>query len=128
MNLVLATSVLCCAASISLSIWVARTLHRNGRIFLIEAFRGTVRMADALNDLLVVGFYLINLGFILLFLKQGAHPGSLVECAKYLAPKLGIVLLVLGVMHFFNMFNFNSMRQKGGLHRHPAPPPLEKQP
>jgi hypothetical protein len=129
MNLVLATYLFYSAISISLTVWVARTLHKNGRIFLIDAFRGNVQMADAVNHLLVVGFYLINLGFILLFLKQGEHPRTVVDCAEYLATKLGIVLLVLGVMHFFNMFNFNSMRLKGSASKHGAtPPPLNQQP
>ena len=123
MNPVLITYALYCSISIYLTVWVARTLHRNGRIFLVDAFRGNTQMADAVNHLLVVGFYLINLGFILLFLKQGAHPKTPVECAEYLATKLGIVLLVLGVMHFFNMFNFNSMRQKGA-NRGATPPPI----
>ena len=99
--------------SIAMTAWVARTLHKNGRIFLLEAFNDNEEMADAVNHLLVVGFYLINVGFILLFLHYGAKPESLVEGIEYIATKLGVVLLSLGVMHFFNMFNFDRMRKKG---------------
>ena len=99
--------------SIGMTIWVARTLHKNGRIFLLDAFNGKDEMADSVNHLLVVGFYLINLGFILLFLRFGTPPETLVEGIEYIATKLGVVLLVLGGMHFFNMFNFNRMRKKG---------------
>ena len=99
--------------SIAMTIWVARTLHKNGRIFLLEAFNDNEEMADAVNHLLVVGFYLINSGFILLFLHYGTKPESLVEGIEYIATKLGVVLLSLGVMHFFNMFNFDRMRKKG---------------
>src|SRR3712207_7694262 len=48
--------------SVSLTVWVARTLYRNGRVFLVEAFRGNEAVADSVNHLLVVGFYLINIG------------------------------------------------------------------
>jgi len=99
--------------SIGMTIWVARTLHKNGRIFLLDAFNGKDEMADSVNHLLVVGFYLINLGFILLFLRFGTPPETLVDGIEYIATKLGVVLLVLGGMHFFNMFNFNRMRKKG---------------
>ena len=99
--------------SIGMTIWVARTLHKNGRIFLLDAFNGKDEMADSVNHLLVVGFYLINLGFILLFLRFGTPPETLVDGIEYVATKLGVVLLVLGGMHFFNMFNFNRMRKKG---------------
>jgi len=99
-------------ASAGMTIWVARTLHKNGRLFLIDAFHGDEPRADAVNHLLVVGFYLINIGFILLFLKTEAKPNGMVEGIELAAFKLGIVMLVLGGMHFFNMFNFDKMRRK----------------
>ena len=110
--------------SIAMTIWVARTLHKNGRIFLLDAFHGKEEMADSVNHLLVVGFYLINIGFILLFLRLGAKPETLVEGIEYIATKIGVVMLVLGVMHFFNMVNFDRLRKKG---KHLAPltaPPI----
>src|SRR5436190_21588244 len=99
--------------SVVLTVWVARTLHRNGRIFLVEAFHGNDHMADSVNHLLVVGFYLINIGYITLALKYGDKPNDTQEAVEFLSTKIGLVLLVLGVMHFFNMFNFDKMRRKG---------------
>ena len=114
--------------SISMTVWVARTLHKNGRIFLLDAFNGKEEMADSVNHLLVVGFYLINIGFILLFLRYGTKPETLVEGIEYIATKLGVVLLVLGLMHFFNMFNFNRMRKKGRNHAAAVPPVIATAP
>lgn len=108
-------------ASLGMTIWVARTLHKNGRLFLVEAFAGNQALADSVNHLLLVGFYLINIGFILLFLRVGPKPGDMVGGVEYISTKLGIVILVLGIMHFFNMFNFSRMRKKGLT---PRPPPL----
>jgi hypothetical protein len=99
--------------SLAMTIWVARTLHANGRLFLIDAFHGDEARADAVNRLLVVGFYLVNIGFVLLFLKYGEKPTDTVTGIEYAATKLGVVMLVLGAMHFFNMYNFNEMRKKG---------------
>jgi len=107
--------------SIAMTVWVARTLHKNGRIFLLDAFKGKEEMADSVNHLLVVGFYLINIGFILLFLRLMEKPKTLVEGIEYIATKLGVVLLVLGAMHFFNIFNFDRMRKKG-MHHNTMPP------
>ena len=109
--------------SIAMTIWVARTLHKNGRVFLLEAFEGKEEMADSVNHLLVVGFYLINFGFILLYLRFGTKPETVVEGIEYIATKLGVVLLVLGAMHFFNIFNFDRLRKKG-LHHNTMPPVL----
>lgn len=99
--------------SVAMTVWVARTLHKNGRVFLVQAFRGREDMADSVNHLLVVGFYLINLGFIAAALRYGAKPRDVQEVIEFLSTKLGIVLLVLGGMHFFNLFNFDKMRKKG---------------
>ena len=109
--------------SIAMTAWVARTLYKNGRIFLVDAFGGNEKMADSVNHLLVVGFCLINIGFILLYLRFGTKPQTLVEGIEYIGTKLGVVLLVLGAMHFFNIFNFDRMRKKG-LGHNPTPPVL----
>lgn len=98
--------------SAGMTIWVAKTLHKNGRLFLIDAFHGDEPRADAVNHLLVVGFYLMNIGFILLFLKADIKPNGIVEGIEFAAYKLGVVMLVLGAMHFFNIFNFDKMRRK----------------
>lgn len=99
--------------ALGMTVWVARTLHKNGRVFLVQAFRGREDMADSVNHLLVVGFYLINIGFIATALRYGDKPHDLQEMIEFLSTKLGVVLVVLGAMHFFNMFNFDKMRRKG---------------
>jgi len=98
--------------SLGITIWVARTLHKNGRIFLVEAFNDNEKIADSVNHLLVVGFYLVNFGFVSLFLKYGRPPTNNQEVFEYLSSKIGVVLVVLGIMHFFNIFNFAKMRSK----------------
>ena len=112
MTLVTISYLIYIAISIALTIWVARTLHRNGRVFLVEAFHGNEHMADSVNHLLVVGFYLINVGFVVLALKYGDKPVDVQTAVEFLSTKVGLVLVVLGGMHFFNMFNFDKMRRK----------------
>jgi len=114
MNLiVLLTYGVYAVATVGMTVWVAQTLYRNGHIFLVEAFHGNGEMAAAVNHLLRVGFYLVNLGFVLVFLRYGDHPETAVGAIEYVTTKVGIVLVVLGLMHFFNMFNFDKMRKKG---------------
>lgn len=109
--------------SLGLTIWVAKTLHKNGHLFLVEAFHGDEDKAKAVNHLLVVGFYLVNLGFVLLFLSVGKPPEDMISGIEYTATKIGVVLLVLGGMHFFNMFNFDRMRRKAKASSQSNPPP-----
>ena len=107
--------------SIGLTIWVARTLSRNGRVFLIDSFLGNSELADSVNHLLVVGFYLINIGYISLALKYGDKATDLPGAIETLSTKVGLVLVVLGVMHFFNLFIFSKMRRRALL-RNQKPP------
>lgn len=111
--------------SVCLTVWVAKTLHKNGRIFLVDSFLGNEPMADSVNHLLVVGFYLINVGYITLALKYGEKPADLQGVLELLSTKVGVVLLVLGGMHFFNLLVFSKMRRRALLHA--APPPIPTQ-
>jgi hypothetical protein len=105
-----------------LTFWVARTLFKNGRIFLVDVFHGNEPLADSVNHLLVVGFYLINLGFVSLALRVGYDIATWRQGIETLSWKVGMVLLVLGGMHFFNLFVFTRIRRSAML-RH-APPPV----
>ena len=95
--------ILYLAISIGLTVWVARTLSTNGEVFLIECFGHDETLAKSTNHLLVVGFYLVNLGFILLTLQFGREPDTLTEAIRFLSSKVGLAVVVLGGMHFFNM-------------------------
>lgn len=89
--------------TIAITIWVARTLHDNGEIFLIQCFGHDAELAKSTNHLLVVGFYLVNIGFITLTLSLGAEPRSYTDAIRFLSGKVGLAVIVLGGMHFFNM-------------------------
>src|SRR5215831_10972449 len=110
------------AISVLLTVWVARTLHKNGRIFLVDSFLGNEPLADSVNHLLVVGFYLINIGFVTLALKYGEKAVDAQSGLEILSSKVGLVLVVLGVMHFFNLFVFSRLRRRAVQSR--SVPPL----
>jgi len=125
MNYIVATYALYLAISVALTIWVARTLHKNGRLFLVDAFHGNEALADSINHLLVVGFYLMNIGYVSLALKYGDKAADLAGLLEALSTKVGAVLLILGGMHFFNLYVFSKMRRRALLQG--APPPLPPQ-
>jgi hypothetical protein len=112
--------------SIALTVWVARTLVRNGRIFLVDSFLGNESLADSVNHLLAVGFYLVNVGYVALALKYGEKPVDLAQAIEALSTKVGLVLLVLGAMHFFNLYIFSRLRRRALL-RSQKPPVLPEQ-
>lgn len=119
MTIVVSTYLVYLAISIALTVWVAHTLHKNGRIFLVDVFHGNEALADSVNHLLVVGFYLINLGYVSMALKLGYVINNTQEGIEALSVKIGMVLIVLGGMHFFNLFVFSRMRRRSNRQEHP---------
>ena len=55
--------------SVGIMVFVGSALSRSGRAFLRDVFGGDESLAEAVNRLLVVGFYLLNLGFVTLTLR-----------------------------------------------------------
>ena len=122
MDLTVVAYVIYLLVSIALTVWVARTLSHNGRIFLSDVLHGNEKLADAVNHLLVVGFYLVNLGFVALYLHQSDEISNAREIFEALSTKLGVVLLVLGVMHLGNVYVLNKIRRRGVMEREQTPP------
>lgn len=120
-NLLVYTYTIYLSLSIGLTVWVARTLFKHGRIFLVDAFTGNEALADSVNHLLIVGFYLINIGYVSLALREYKHPQDASEIMEMLSYKIGYVLVVLGGMHFFNLFVFSRIRKRGMATPRPQP-------
>lgn len=108
--------------SIAMTVWVARTLHKNGHVFLVDSFGGNEALAASVNHLLVVGFYLINIGYVSLALRETVRPQGAAAAIELLSRKIGWVLLVLGAMHFFNMLVIAKMRRRALEHQRATQP------
>ncbi|MFC1409469.1 hypothetical protein ACEZCY_09735 [Streptacidiphilus sp. N1-12] len=117
------TYVIYLVLSIGLTVWVAQTLSRSGHVFLADVFHGNEKLADAVNHLLVVGFYLVNLGFVALWLRGGDTDVVDVRgIFTALSYKVGTVLLVLGVLHLMNVYVLNRIRRRGLMDSEQRPP------
>jgi len=122
MDWTVATYVAYLLISVPLTIWVAQTLFRHGQVFLDDVFADTAGLARAVNRLLVVGFYLLNLGFVSLFLRIGGQIDDARGLLEALSVKIGVVSVVLGLMHFLNVYVFNALRRRNRLEALRVPP------
>lgn len=112
MNYFILTYAIYLLVSISLTVWVAKVLFNNGRIFLVDIFHGNAPLADSVNRLLLVGFYLINIGYISLALKESGLITDARVVVEVLSYKLGFIILILGGMHFINLTIFFKLRNR----------------
>ncbi len=99
--------------SVAITIFVSKTLSKNGEIYLIDGFNGNKELAKSVNHMLVVGFYLLNIGFVLLRLKTNSLIIDIESMIVYLSYSIGFVLIVLGAFHFFNMIIIHKFRESG---------------
>src|SRR5689334_10608058 len=112
MNYFILTYAIYLPLTIALTIWVAKTLFTNGRVFLVDIFHGNEALADSVNQLLVVGFYLINIGYAVYTLQIFGEINSAQVVIEKLSLKIGAIILILGGMHFFNLFVFFRLRSR----------------
>lgn len=124
MDLTVLTYVIYLAVAIPLTMWVAKALHRYGEVFLDDVFGGDARLAHAVNQLLVIGFYLLNLGYVALFMTSHQTVDNSRTLFEVLSVKVGAVAIVVGVIHFANLWAFNAFRRRAVL-RAKALPPIE---
>ncbi len=103
MTMTASTYLIYVLASLCITVFVAHTLSRNGRLFLVNAFKDEA-LADSVNHLLVVGFYLLNLGFVLFMMRTDRAIADFEGMIVYLSGSLGFVLMAVAIVHFINMF------------------------
>jgi hypothetical protein len=108
--------------SVALTVWVASMPSKHGKAFLADVFNRDEHLVVAVNQLLVVGFYLVNIGFIALWLRTGRPVGNASQAVEALAMKVGTVALVLGGVHLVNVWVFNGLRRRPAGRAVPAGP------
>ncbi|HAI84237.1 MAG TPA: hypothetical protein DCL43_11260 [Chitinophagaceae bacterium] len=111
-QLTIAAYVVYLVLSIGITIWVAKTLFKNGKVFLHDIFHGNQALAESVNNLLLVGFYLVNVGYAVYVLKVTDSITNVQQLLEILSVKVGFIILLLGGMHFFNLFVFFRLRRK----------------
>lgn len=95
-----------------LTYYVSKTLFKNGKIFMLDIFKGREDIAEATNRLFETGFYLLNIGFALMILELNLYNNSYQELVERLSYKIGGFAIYLGIMLFFNLYFFFRGKRK----------------
>ena len=101
-------------------LYVGNALFKNGRLFCINSLNGDTRLADAINRMLLSGYYLVNLGYsvyILIIREEIFNSKRLIEILGF---KLGAIILTLGIMHVMNVIvlaSIGKMKKEKSIHK-----------
>jgi hypothetical protein len=110
--------------AVGLTCWLARTLFRNGTAFLHDVFADRIDLADAVNKLLVTGFFMLNLGYALYILRSSRGLDAF-GAVQFLVNRLALLLVTLAGMHLVNVFVF--WRIRSHREQRQLPPPIAPQ-
>lgn len=122
MDLTVVAYLLYLAVTIPLTLWVGRALRRHGEVFLVDVFRGDTNLAHAVNQLLVIGFYLLNFGYVSYFMASPADVTTGRQLMELVSGKVGAVALIVGLLHFGNVWCLNALRRRALLRAQAVPP------
>lgn len=112
MDLTVTTYLLYLATTVPLTWWVGNALKRHGEVFLVDVFHGDTRLASSVNQLLVIGFYLLNFGFLSQFMASDRVVEDGRAVMEVLSEKVGVVALVVGIVHVANVWSLNAFRRR----------------
>jgi hypothetical protein len=118
---IVVTYVVYLLISVALTVFVGSALSRSGRIFLLDVFGGQVAPAQAASRLVVVGFYLLNLGFVTLTMRMSGEIGGARQVIQVLSVKIGEVLLVLGGLYVANIGFLTRLRRRAQAYQQVSP-------
>ncbi|MEO7803988.1 MAG: hypothetical protein ABIS18_06265 [Actinomycetota bacterium] len=114
------------SVGIGLTIYLAKTLFKHGAVYLEDVFEDKPALAQAINRLLVVGFYMLNIGYTALIMKSD-YTDTGIGAIEILSRKLGMLLISLGLIHFLNLTVFHRIRKRAKFVA-PIPPPYYPMP
>lgn len=84
-------------------VYVGRLFYRNGRVFILALFRGDAVQTDHMNQLLLVAYYLFNIGYAFVELRFWDKIVNVAQLVSSLASNVGLLVFILAVTHYFNM-------------------------
>ncbi|SKD09586.1 hypothetical protein SAMN05660461_5475 [Chitinophaga ginsengisegetis] len=86
-----------------ITVKVGWRFYRNGRVFILGLLEQNHTLADAINNILLVGYYLVNLGYATVMISTWDTIHDWTEMLVSITAMTGQIFLSLGILHCFNM-------------------------
>jgi len=82
---------------------VGMVFFRNGRLFILSLFHNDAAFTDHTNRLLLLGYYLLNIGYAFVSIRTWPAVSSAAVLIATLGTRIGVLLVLLAVVHYINM-------------------------
>jgi hypothetical protein len=86
-----------------ITVRVGLLFYRNGRIFILSLLHNDEKLTDFINRILLIGYYLLNLGYVALMLAGWQTITSWLDMFTIIVSMTARIMLTLAIMHFSNM-------------------------
>lgn len=103
MNYNISAYIIYLALMVFIIVYVGKYFYTNGRIFIISLFNGQESMADQINRILLVAYYLFNIGYAFIKLNHWQKITDIEMLVSSLSVNMGVLILILAVTHYLNM-------------------------
>lgn len=82
---------------------VGLLFYRNGKIYILRLLHDNEPLSHSINRLLLIGYYLLNLGYAALMISTWKTVHNLEEVMVTVVSMTGRIMLTLALIHFLNM-------------------------
>lgn len=103
------------ALMIFIIVYVGKLFYRNGRVFILSLFRNNAMLTDHVNHLLLVAYYLFNIGYAFFTLRQWESIENIQSLIAVIAANMGVLIFILAITHYLNMFLIYYLSKKKSL-------------
>ena len=91
---------------------VGKICYRNGNIFVASLIPDHFDLCQQINKTLLVGYYLVNIGYAAMSLADWENIVSLSRLVEVIAFKTAVIVCILSVLHYLNIFILTTSIQK----------------
>jgi hypothetical protein len=89
--------------TIFMIVFVGRLFYRNGHVFILSLMKDDSATTDHLNNILLVAYYLFNIGYAFMKLRFWQKVGNLEMLISSIANNMSVLIFILATTHYMNM-------------------------
>lgn len=91
---------------------VGKICYQNGNVFVAELIPNHLNLCKQINKVLLVGYYLVNIGYASLTLSGWETINSVLQMVELIAIKVSTIVCILSILHYLNIIILTTSSKK----------------